>query len=80
MTSSNYVKRCAYYQTTGIESFILNLQILGPKNLWGPFDPPGCSRVNAFDGEIDPCIAFSDLKIEALKHTKMKLSATVVQL
>ena len=32
------VKRCAYYQTTGTESFILiawKLQISGLKNLWG---------------------------------------------
>ena len=35
---SNNAKRCAHYQTTGTESFILvawKLPILGPKNLWG---------------------------------------------
>ena len=45
------IKRCAHYQTTGTESFILiawKLQILGPKNLWGVhLTPPlGRSRVN----------------------------------
>ena len=48
----NNVKRCAHYQTTVTEKFILiagKLQILGPKNPWGvhltPLPPLGRSRV-----------------------------------